>query len=377
MKKKCQLPIIAHRQYISFSWGIRGLNILKKAAIKNGFVPITVFDEKEIDHLRGVRHVFVMGVDKSWLKSVLGLLAQKGMTGIIICSDVEDTLSHPFIIHAKQASVIKQSIEHLLQNNKSKLALFGIHKSDVSDMSKADTFCKVVRNMGLSDGDEDVYTYDDDVSKCFHMFCCNVSRYDAVICSNDIVGAYFLKKCKLIGIKVPKDLFVIGNGNAWIGNHICPSLTTFDGGIEENNVCSELFIRQYKILCAYPQIETMQVCLASEIIKRESTGFVNKSVPVENTEPLYGRQEIYLDYIKDPIIRQLSMVDSVLSACNNISLQIIKLQCENQSYIRTAEELFISVDTVKYRLKKIYKSLGVRSRYELAFLLDKYGVVLE
>jgi DNA-binding NarL/FixJ family response regulator len=71
------------------------------------------------------------------------------------------------------------------------------------------------------------------------------------------------------------------------------------------------------------------------------------------------------------------MVDSVLSACNNISLQIIKLQCENQSYIRTAEELFISVDTVKYRLKKIYKSLGVRSRYELAFLLDKYGVVLE
>lgn len=351
--------------------------MLKKAAVRNGFTPIIMFDEKEIQNLGGFRHVFVMGVDKSWLESVLELLAQKGMTGIIICSDVEDTLSPPFIIHAKQASVIKQSIEHLLQNNKRRLALFGVHKSDVSDASKAATFCEVARHMGLSAGEDDIYTYDDDVSRCFHSFCFNVSKYDAVICSNDIVGAYFLKECKLIGIKVPGDLLVTGNGNAWIGSHICPSLTTFDGGTDEKSIFSELFIQQYKILCAYPQIETMHIFLANEIIERESTGFANKAVPAGNTGMPYGKQEVYLDYIKDPIIRQLSMIDSVLSACNDTSLQIIKAQCENRSYIRTAEELFISVDTVKYRLKKIYKALGVQSRYELAFLLDKYGVILE
>jgi DNA-binding LacI/PurR family transcriptional regulator len=250
-----ELPIIVHKQFISFSWGIKGLNMLKKVAVKNGFTPIILLDENDICQLCGFSHVFVMGVDKSWIESVLERLAQKGMTGIIICSDVEDTPSHSFIIHANQASVIKQSVEHLLQNNKSKLALFGVQKNDVSDASKVASFCEVTREMGLSANEGDIYMYDDDITRCFHMLCSNISRYDAVICANDIVGVYFLKECKSVGIKVPEDLFVTGNGNTWMGSHVYPSLTTFDGGTDEKSIFSELFIQQYKILCAYPQIE--------------------------------------------------------------------------------------------------------------------------
>lgn len=52
-------------------------------------------------------------------------------------------------------------------------------------------------------------------------------------------------------------------------------------------------------------------------------------------------------------------------------IEVVELLREGKAYLSIAEELFISVNTVKSHIKKIYQKLNVGNRMELANLIDK------
>lgn len=52
-------------------------------------------------------------------------------------------------------------------------------------------------------------------------------------------------------------------------------------------------------------------------------------------------------------------------------IEVVELLREGKSYLSIAEELFISVNTVKSHIKKAYQKLNVGNRMELANLIDK------
>lgn len=52
-------------------------------------------------------------------------------------------------------------------------------------------------------------------------------------------------------------------------------------------------------------------------------------------------------------------------------IEVVELLREGKAYLSIAEELFISVNTVKSHIKKAYQKLNVGNRMELANLINK------
>jgi len=130
------------------------------------------------------------------------------------------------------------------------------------------------------------------------------------------------------------------------------------------------------LLSSYQKMTSLHLGVESVLIERESTG--NTSLLEKRGDIFFAssRKEIYPEQIKDPIIRQINMLDNMLGACNNTDIKILQSLLKGDSNTETAEIAFVSIDTVKYRLKKIYHQLQVNNRYELISLLREYNIAL-
>jgi DNA-binding NarL/FixJ family response regulator len=62
---------------------------------------------------------------------------------------------------------------------------------------------------------------------------------------------------------------------------------------------------------------------------------------------------------------------SVLSQLTQRQIEVLQKIVQGKSYKQVAEELFISIDTVKFHVKKIYEILHVTSRHELTVLMNR------
>ena len=69
-------------------------------------------------------------------------------------------------------------------------------------------------------------------------------------------------------------------------------------------------------------------------------------------------------------------VEAVLAGCDDLDLSILRGLADGARYEELSEALFISVNTLKYRLKKIMAAARVHDRRELAELMMKYEIKL-
>jgi len=94
-------------------------------------------------------------------------------------------------------------------------------------------------------------------------------RPDGVVCSNDQLGAMFIRHCTLNGIKVPDDIAVTGFDNLDFSGFTVPSLTTFDQRPEES--AKAVVGRMMAMLEGGGSPAVDDVAIVPEMIVREST----------------------------------------------------------------------------------------------------------
>ena len=392
MERK-KLIIIIEKSFLSFGWGRRMLSMLRKISLKNGYEFLAINQASELPYVEGLKFVFVIGPDNQWMNSIIRELNNIGIRAIITSSDIMDARINPYEIFTNQTSSVKQSVEFFMKHNRKRIAMFGINQSDTSDLSKSNAFLKetAITSISASCGrDVDIFYFNNDISNCFESFKSKISQYDAVICANDLIGVYFINECGKLGVKIPEDMYVVGIGDLCIGRNVTPALTTFiDSALYHEAFCEILFTLN-EMIHKYPDIDSLHLGLDTVMLCRESTGCCrhkngagkdknkdkNKDKDKDKdkddfciTDAELKIMNVNLSYIKDPKIRHLCWLNNVLTACDSIDQGIIARQMKEGSYIQIADEMFISVDTVKYRLKKIYKRFAVQNRYQLSQIL--------
>ena len=223
--------IATDKKFLSFEWGRAQLAVLKNCAKKNNIL-LNEFDYNAPPK-DGV--LFALGVDALWLEEIARLTANCDLTVIQMFGKINNFKNRVINISTDQPSAVNKCIEMLKNYGKVKPAFFGVQKNDTSDLTKAEEFVKYFSG-------DDVYPVNDKIKNTFDSFYKNISKYDSVICSNDIIAVYLLKQLKKHNIKVPEELYVTGNGNLWIGSHIKPTLTTVSPlGCDTNNTADMCF----------------------------------------------------------------------------------------------------------------------------------------
>ena len=77
-------------------------------------------------------------------------------------------------------------------------------------------------------------------------------------------------------------------------------------------------------------------------------------------------------YYADLEIDEMIRVETLLNACDESDLELVRGILSGRTYAQVAEGLFLSVNGVKYKLKNMFTLCGVRTRGEFVELLKKY-----
>ena len=165
-------------------------------------------------------------------------------------------------------------------------------------------------------------------------------------------------------IKVPKDIYVTGTGNLWISSHIHPSLTSVYYDMKTTVDVVFSLIKNERI---FDSLSNITLNPKINLIARDTTGEKNKKseIPYKPVIQSDYQQEI------EHALTEIKNIDSTLSAFSNADINILKLMYENISSNEIAEKTYLSTDSVKYHIKKIYKHLCVHNREELKSIIDE------
>ena len=355
----------------AFAWGKIVIDYAHIVAKKAGMNVIVMHSWQEVVQWGECNVIPVMGVEKAWLGEVYQNLTACNFRIIDLAGEYDGFDMNISRVVTDQKWVIEKCIEYMKEHGRSRIALFGVQSNDTSDTLKADCFGRIVSK-------EDVFCYMDDIGSCFEQFLSKVDCYDGVICANDIVAVYLMSRCKEHGILIPDQLYLIGNTNLWIGTHIRPTLSTVSYNPENMVV---ILINVWKMLINFPDIHTVEIRLEGDIIERESSGQTNNTIPKEKNS--YNYYKYGSDFFSNelaaicPEIKKIKNLNNVLSSLSAYEITILQRLYKEWSYEAIAAEIFLSVDTVKYHIKKLYRLLGIQKRKELIELLEKYQLLLD
>ena len=300
--------------------------------------------------------IALIGNSSVWIQNTLNKI-QPGHSAHIIL--ISNTPYKSFIINiCTDFSKSMLDIISYLKNDckKKNIALYGINMSSSTDVQKLQGFTSA----------EHIYYNNCDLLLCFNEFYKNIDLYDAVICANDYAAISLLQNLKQIAPSQVKRLFIISFSNLYITQIYKPSITSVSLNYYEYG---KIAINLYRMILKNPEILTGTLNVKSIIIPRETT----RNIPFSSTnyESQFENSE-NMDFYKDKEIFDLLTLEKLFLTMNNIDINIIRLLSNGLSYEQISQELFISVNGIKYRLNKLLNTCNIKDRKELLNIYKKY-----
>ena len=122
-------------------------------------------------------------------------------------------------------------------------------------------------------------------------------------------------------------------------------------------------------------LKRVNISLESTLIKRKSTNDDFSDINSKKYDKFYPSSRTE-DGIDETICR-IRDLDLSFSSFSKIEIDIIDGLSKFETYEKIASNNSITVDTVKYHIKKIYHLLGIHTRKELIKLITEYSIVLK
>lgn len=240
--------------------------------------------------------------------------------------------------------------------SKKEIAFYGVNPSSATDILKQRGFTNT----------ESIYYSNSDLRSCFQHFYTDIHKYDAVICANDYAAISLLQNLKRCNPKLINNLFIVSFANTYIAQEYKPSITSVALDYYEYG---QTTVNLYRMLLKNPQISTANVNIKSVIIPRETT----KKIPYSHKPPYEEIPDTKSnEFFEDKEICDLIALENLFSIQDDTDKKLIKYLSAGYSYEQITQELFMSVNGIKYRLNRLFNACGIKSRKELIRIYNKY-----
>lgn len=359
--------VLVHEKNRGYKWTDSTLDALCKSAKREKVSLVLINSPEEAKRLCAPDDcVIVCGVDREWLLQSVNNLLLLGVKVVLLENQTKDCFEGVNRIHFCQDILIDNCVRFLKEKGRTSPALFGVQLNDASDSEKALRFAKMFPK-------EDIYWVYDTPRKSFEAFFEHIEKYDSVICVNDIMAVLLLKFCKEQKIEVPNQLCVMGNGNLVIGMYTSPTITTADYDRQES---ASIIIRFCRDILKNCLVQSADLRFNLSIVERGSTGNFEKTEPSSDfrCKRFFGEETgKMVDFSEYETVKKL---DRCLTDLTNVEFSVLKMLVGGDTYEEMANKIFLSVDTVKYHVKKLYRIFGVSKRVQLEELFENYGIKL-
>jgi DNA-binding LacI/PurR family transcriptional regulator/DNA-binding CsgD family transcriptional regulator len=245
-------------------------------------------------------------------------------------------------------------------------AFVGFNRDSMGDRLFLDGFMKAVSERAIK---YQVFSYTENANDCIDSVVAMIHSFRNYICANDVIALLLIQKIKEAGFD-PRNFNISGFTNFRLGKYFKPSLTTVAiDYVNSGNFAVDI----YAFLLKKNRVQNMSVTVDGKIIIRESTNLKQKNVgPIKDLPSDANIIDIY----RDKATRELVKLEQLLYTADERDINILGGLLENKTDEQMAEMNDLAVNTIKYRIKKMWSMLNIRNKSELIGYVKNYDLNL-
>ena len=319
-----------------------------------------------IEAMAKERRKFVIVISESKLNSekVLWTLNEKNIHPIFIRMPFPNAYYSFSSIIPNYFPAIYHLTRMILNDFPEPSVFLGYNADSIADKNRLDGFIKAVDEYKVP---HSVVTHHGDIGKSIDEFMDEIHKYKNIVCTNDVIALLLLRRMKEMNVEYIK-FNITGCGNFRVGEYFKPSLTTITSDYYD---LGTMAVNMYVFLFKKNQRQNMFINIDCRIILRESTHIKSKNNNKGPVPELFGEM---VDFYGDNLVKEIDSLEKMLVSCDEIDKSILQGMLANFTYEKIAEINLLAVNTVKYRIKKMEKNLGVKSRRELLGIVKEFDL---
>lgn len=303
---------------------------------------------------------FVLGASEGWSKQTVESLCAEGIHPIVVGFQLDDTFEHSYVTYDYLSSFYTMT-KYLAENSGPRIALLGMNPDSAPDKRKAYGFFQGMKELGYPVGEGEVYYNYGDSDVCVRHFLNSGQDFDSVLCTNDLIAVLLLSKRKM-----SESYLVAGFGDMLLGKFTMPPLITGTIDDREMGKCAA------DIACYIldnPKVAGIGITVGSKL----------RGKHLEKQEPPFtdgAEQPVTIDFFGCETISELDRLEALLSSMDREDYVILHGITQKKTYEEIAEQIFLSTNAVKYRIKKMLGRMQVDSKEKLLSYIKKYQIKL-
>lgn len=336
-----EINVIGRSGYEKIYWGERYLSGITDETAAHGDKLTMLSADDDPDILSG-KHAIVLSSSKRWLTALIG---RADFKPILLTPMQGGGISY---VTFNYAGGVKSLLARLREEGFSKTALVSCNGDSFNDLAKKRTFVEV------TDAEDQVYYHRNSIGfGIFDEFLRDVSRYDSVICTNDIVYLMLKKRLTTAGIDCSGIGFATFSDRRFdIGDSVISAVTDYYR-------LGRAAVGCYRMLGLSEQDALIEMKIECGFAGKGKGGSIRETEPDKaaylDDSALYAQQIKYL-----------------LGGADRTDIEILRRSLDGESYEDISEGMYMSLNTLKRRMKAMIELSGCSGKNELIALLKQY-----
>lgn len=296
----------------------------------------------------------VIGTTPNFINNMLARLSKMGLEALLVCSQPPENAKVRGVVRTDYVSGMYSLLGLLRKCGCERIALYGCFPDSSTDNIKRRAYLEYTASEGL---DPIILDNCSGLCDCFSKLSTRLSRVDSLVCVNDIAAVSALGRLKRLGVDIPNEMQLVSFGGSELARLCSPSLTLLDMA---NLELGRQAVNAFAYLMKNPGEVKLTVRVTGDIIPGGSTKPCTPPIP---QSPIIKTSSS--SFYDDEEVKRIGLLELLLTLCEPIDRKMLGLLLRGNSTERTAEELSIAPETVRYRMRRLLQNVGIDSRTEL------------
>lgn len=297
--------------------------------------------------------VIINGRNPEWISVNTKRLLDNGYHPILLATNNDTGLSNVSSLTFDFYGIYSSWCAHFYSLGYKNMALLGVRPDNTSDNYKLKAFCDFNERFN-ENITNNVYKVTTSLKDSCENFIKHINRFDVVLCTNDLVAIILLSLLRKTSNE--KKLLVHSFWDSPLAKFLNTEFKTYSLDYHELGRQS---IKLYTFLSNNKSVQSISATISG--------------VPILNTElkpPQIAKTN--KSFMQEESAKAVYNLEKLFSLVDDIDLSILKGMLSKITYEQIAEQQNVSVNTVKYRVKKMLNVIGSNSRKELLLYMTTY-----
>ena len=307
------------------------------------------------------RYAFIVGTHNEWVGVALSGCNQLGVHPILLCSQATHRYDCNYSsVCSDVPSSTRHVIEQLRRMGSTRLALYGVNPQSIADQSRMECYLALVEKDAQA-----VFYNCGSMERCYASFLAYGDCFDAVLCANCFLAISLVRRLRKDAPQRLERLRIIGYQEVRLTERFADNIYTLRLNFHEYGKAAVMLMNSLE---KNPHLTHIIMAIEWDISELERVCPKQKK---DAAAPLALPDMLDVFY-EDPELKEMMLLESLLYESEEVDRNILQGLLADESYEQIAERCYISVSTVKYRLRKMLDLCHLGNRVELIALLRQY-----